>query len=53
MRVVVSLVQRHLLEQGTGGVEHALDGLLAATLHRNTTSEGRGRWLRLAYRVDG
>src|SRR5208337_3138561 len=34
------LVQRHLLQQGAGGVEHALDGLQAAALYGDATAEG-------------
>jgi len=29
------VLQRHLLQQRTGGVEHSLDGLLAAALYRH------------------
>ena len=33
------VLQRHLLQQGTGGIKNALDGLLAARLHRRRRGE--------------
>ena len=33
--------QWHLLQQGTGGVQHALDGMLAALLNWHSPSRGR------------
>ena len=34
------ILQRHLLQQGTGGVENALDGAQAAVLHRECGESG-------------
>jgi hypothetical protein len=32
------LIEQHLAEQGTGGIEHALDGMLATDLYWRTTA---------------
>src|ERR1019366_2214717 len=35
------VLQRHLAEQGTGSIEHPLDGLLAARLHGSAPGSRR------------